>query len=161
MVYKRKGLKVNLIELLSTGLYIGYVPVAPGSFGSIWAIPLGVFLSTLSPLGMVIAGSVLILLSIYLSGEAEVFFGREDPGEVVVDEIVAFSILLYFLPFRLIDIFLSFLIFRLVDIVKPFPIRWFEERFSGGWVVVADDLMASILTYFIWYGSVQLLHVID
>ncbi len=156
MVYERKRLKINLVELLSTGFYIGYMPVAPGSFGSIWAIPLGAFLSTLSSRGMVIAGFVLIALSIYLSGEAESFFGREDPGEVVIDEIVAFSILIYFLPFRLRDILLAFLIFRCVDIVKPFPICWLEKRFAGGWVVVADDLMASIPTYFIWYGVVQL-----
>jgi phosphatidylglycerophosphatase A len=84
-----------------------------------------------------------IALSIWVSGEAAVIFGRADPGQVVIDEVCGYLVTMFLIPPSLRNIILGFFLFRLFDIVKPPPERSLE-RLPGGFGIVADDVVAGI-----------------
>jgi len=135
----RKG----IAKLIATVFYVGLIPIAPGTFGTIAAIPLFYALS-FTPLYLYLAITVLIILiSVWASGVAEEIFGRTDPGEIVADEVCGYLVTMILVPVTLGNIFFGFLLFRLFDIAKPYPIRKFE-RLPGGWGIVMDDVMAGV-----------------
>ncbi|MCZ6639204.1 MAG: phosphatidylglycerophosphatase A [Candidatus Dadabacteria bacterium] len=135
----RKG----IAKLIATVFYVGLIPIAPGTFGTIAAIPLFYALS-FTPLYLYLAITVLIILiSVWASGVAEEIFGKTDPSEVVADEVCGYLVTMILVPVTLGNIFFGFLLFRLFDIAKPYPIRKFE-RLPGGLGIVMDDVMAGI-----------------
>ena len=129
---------------IATCGYLGYVPVAPGTFGS--AAGLAVFFlirSTGSITVEVTAILALFAIGIWSGTVAEHYFGGIDPAPVVMDEVVGMLITLAFLPVSVTGAFVGFLVFRLLDVVKPWPSARFE-RLPGGLGVMADDGMAAI-----------------
>jgi phosphatidylglycerophosphatase A len=88
--------------------------------------------------------SVLTLLAVYASGEAERIFDRKDSPRIVIDEIVGLLWALFLVGPTLYRIAAAFFLFRLFDIVKPPPARWCQDRLPGGWGVVMDDVAAGI-----------------
>jgi phosphatidylglycerophosphatase A len=129
---------------IATCGYIGYAPVAPGTFGS--AAGLVAFaLVRSSGSGVVEAVTivVLFLVGIWSGTEAEHYFGGIDPGPVVMDEVVGMLITLAFLPVTWIGAVVGFLVFRVLDVYKPWPAGRFE-RLPGGLGVMADDGMAAV-----------------
>ena len=88
--------------------------------------------------------SVLTLLAVYASGEAERIFDRKDSPRIVIDEIVGLLWSLALVGPTIGRIVLAFFLFRIFDIVKPPPARWFQDRLPGGWGVVMDDVAAGI-----------------
>ena len=142
----------TVIKLVATGLGSGYSPFAPGTAGTLVAIPLYLALSSLSwPLYLVTV-SALTLLAVYASGEAERIFDRKDSPRIVIDEIVGFLWSLAFVAPTGWRITAAFFLFRIFDILKPPPARWCQDRLPGGWGVVGDDVMAGI-----WANVVLLL----
>ena len=134
----------NLILALSTGGGIGKIPVAPGTFGTLWGIPICFGLSRIdaaASLGVIVAFT---LGAIWVAGEAEKRLGSKDPGPIVIDEIAGFMVTLWGLPFTVSTAVGGFFIFRLLDIVKPFPIRRLEKQLPGGAGVVLDDVAAGV-----------------
>jgi phosphatidylglycerophosphatase A len=128
--------------LVATVLGVGYVPVAPGTFGS----AAGLLLWLVLPASLVVqAGVILVLFAVgsWSGTVAEQHFGRTDPGQVVIDEVVGVLITLFMNPVGWRGAFLGFLLFRVADIVKPFPANRFE-RLHGGVGVMADDAMAAV-----------------
>lgn len=128
---------------IATCGYIGYVPVAPGTFGS--AAGLAVFYAvraTASPLVETAVTVLLFLVGIWAATEAEHVLGV-DPGPVVVDEVVGMLMTLAFLPVTPLGALVAFLVFRVLDVFKPWPARGFESL-PGGLGVMADDGMAGI-----------------
>jgi phosphatidylglycerophosphatase A len=127
---------------IATCLGIGYIPFASGTFGSaagllVWmALPR----SATIQLGTI---AVLIAVGSWSAGVAERHFGRTDPSQVVVDEVVGMLVTLAFNPVSLFGVVAGFLLFRLTDIVKPYPARRLE-KLPGGLGVIADDCMAAI-----------------
>ena len=136
-------MKNSIAKLIATVFYVGLIPIAPGTFGTIAAIPLFYALS-FTPLYLYLAITVLIILiSVWASGVAEEIFGKTDPGKVVADEVCGYLVTMILVPVTLGNIFFGFLLFRLFDIAKPYPIRKFE-RLPGGWGIVMDDVMAGV-----------------
>lgn len=135
----------QLVQAIATGFYVGYLPVAPGTAGSI----VGVLVSALfsrSP----ICAQVGLLLSLFMLGVVSStlvsqWLGADDPPVVVIDEIVGMSCALFALPFEVGVVLAAFLLFRVFDILKPSPIRALE-RLPGGWGIMCDDLAAGLLT---------------
>ena len=72
--------------------------------------------------------------------------GTSDNGMIVIDEVVGLWIAMWGLPFTFQTAVLGFILFRLFDVVKPFPVRWIEQRVPGGWGVMLDDVSAGIYT---------------
>ena len=130
--------------ILATGFGVGYSPVAPGTLGTLVAIPIYYFLSeNPSPLyEITLIG--FFFLSVWISENAEAFFGKKDDPRIVIDEVMGFLITMLWLPKTIFFIILGFFLFRFFDIVKPFPIRHLERQLKGGFGVVLDDVMAGI-----------------
>jgi len=129
---------------IATCGYLGYVPVAPGTFGS--AAGLAVFFlvrSTGSIAVEVTAILALFAIGIWSGTVAEHYFGGIDPAPVVMDEVVGMLMTLAFLPVSVTGAFVGFLVFRVLDVLKPWPSARFE-RLPGGLGVMADDGMAAI-----------------
>lgn len=139
----------TLIMALATGLYTGYLPKAPGTWGSLVALPLHLMLIRLEPLAYGLSLAGFILLAIMIAGSAEKICDRKDPGIIVIDEIAGMLIALIAAPPDFRGWLLAFLLFRLFDILKPFPIGWIDRRVQGGVGIVLDDLMAGLYTLII------------
>jgi phosphatidylglycerophosphatase A len=128
---------------LAAGFGAGYSPIAPGTAGTLVAIPIYFFLSFIpSPL-YELTIITFFFLSSWISEKAQREWGRRDHPRIVIDEIVGFLITMLWLPKTILFIILGFFVFRFFDIIKPPPIR-FLERMKGGYGVVLDDVMAGI-----------------
>jgi phosphatidylglycerophosphatase A len=135
---------------MATGLGLGYFPVAPGTAGSALGLALVVAFrqAALDPLRWAVAltafAGLLFVLGVWSGGKAEKVFARVDPPQVVIDEVVGQMITFIATP-RLTwtGLMAGFILFRAFDIVKPFPARR-AERFSGGWGIMLDDLVAGL-----------------
>jgi phosphatidylglycerophosphatase A len=139
--------------ILATGFGVGYSPIAPGTLGTLIAIPVYYFLSEIpSPLYEVTLIGF-FFLSVWISENAETFFGRKDDPRIVIDEMIGFLITMLWVPKTTRFIIIGFFLFRFFDILKPFPIRHLERRLKRGWGVVLDDVMAGV------YANI-LLHLI-
>ncbi len=130
--------------LLATGCYAGYVPVAPGTFGTLVAIPLCYLLSRVDPVQAVLLLGLFTGFAVWISGKAEDLFNSKDSSLIVIDEIAGLLVTLFLIPWSIKSVAVGFFLFRLIDIVKPFPIRWLEQKLSGGWGIVLDDVAAGI-----------------
>jgi phosphatidylglycerophosphatase A len=124
----------------------GLFPFAPGTVGSLVGVL--IYLATRSwPLAMQAALVLAVaLVGTWASGVAAAHFGREDPGQVVIDEVAGQLLTLLATGASTAGIVLGFLLFRVFDIVKPWPARQFE-RFPGGYGIMADDLMAGVYAH--------------
>ena len=131
---------------LATGGYIGFIPFAPGTFGSLLGIPLFYFMSSLLLLSAFSFMFVFILFSIWVAGKAEKSLKTKDPGCIVIDEMAGMGVTFLVIPFNLYLAILGFLVFRFFDILKPFPVNYLEKRFTGGLGVVIDDVAAGIMS---------------
>ena len=134
----------RLAVFLATCGYIGYAPVAPGTFGS--AAGLAIFVLVRSSGSMVVELAtigVLFAIGVWSGTEAEHHFGGVDPGPIVLDEVVGMLITLALLPVNVTGAIVGFLIFRALDVVKPWPAGRFE-RLPGGLGVMSDDGMAAL-----------------
>ncbi len=134
----------RFIVILATGFGVGYSPVAPGTLGTLIAIPTYYFLSEIpSPLYEVTLVGFLFL-SVWVSGNAERLFGKEDDQRIVIDEVIGFLITMLWVPKTIWFMLIGFFLFRFFDILKPFPIRRLEKRLKGGFGVVLDDVAAGV-----------------
>ena len=135
---------------IATCGYLGYVPVAPGTFGS--AAGLVVFAAVRWSGSPALELAVIILLfavGVWSANAAERHFGGVDPAPVILDEVVGMLITLAFLPVNVTGAVVGFLLFRLFDVVKPWPANRLEAV-HGGLGVMADDAMAGV------YGNVAM-----
>jgi phosphatidylglycerophosphatase A len=141
---------------IATCGYIGYAPIAPGTFGS--AAGLAVFYAVRmsgSTVVEVAAIMLLFVIGIWSGTEAEHHFGGVDPGPVVLDEVVGMLITLAFLPVNVVGAIVGFLVFRVLDVFKPWPSAQLEHL-PGGLGVMADDGMAAIYGNLIMRGLILL-----
>jgi phosphatidylglycerophosphatase A len=138
----------------ATGFGLGYFPFAPGTLGTLIAIPVYYFLSNISSPIYEITLIAFFFLSSWISENAERYFGKKDDPRIVIDEVMGFFITMLWVNKTLPSILIGFLLFRVFDILKPFPIRRLEKRWKGGFGVVLDDVLAGI------YGNI-ILHLIE
>ena len=127
---------------LVTALGIGYVPFAPGTFGSAAGLVLWL---VLPPSAFAQAAAIVTLFAIgsWGAGIAERYFGTTDPSAVVIDEVMGMLITLFLNPVGWAGAFGAFLLFRIFDVIKPYPANRLE-RLPGGVGVMADDAMAAV-----------------
>jgi len=142
------------VLFLATGFFVGTVPFAPGTFGSIIGLPVCFLISRLNIYLSVIWTLLFIIFAIWVAAAALKILKKEDPAEIVIDEIAGLIVTFVGLPFTLKTAIAGFIIFRAFDIFKPLPIRTLEEKVAGGPGVVLDDVMAGI------YGNIVLRLVI-
>jgi len=138
--------KDEAVVFLATGFYIGKIPFAPGTFGTILGLPLCFFLAGLELPWAIGCTMLLIVLAVWIANDAEKILQKKDPGCIVIDEIAGMAVTLVGLPFNLTTALIGFIIFRILDISKPFPIRALDKRVAGGVGIVIDDVAAGIFT---------------
>jgi len=121
---------------------IGHIPVAPGTFGTLIALLALFFLRPTFP-AMLMMTIVTFILGIFSAQSAEAVLGKDDPGQVVIDEVAGYFVTMLFFDPNVVNLVISFFLFRFFDIVKPPPIRHIEKKFKGGLGIMLDDVIAG------------------
>ena len=130
--------------VFATCAYVGYVPIAPGTFGSAAGLAtLWLLRGTGSGSAEAAAIVAVLLLGVWSASAAERHFRRVDPGQVVIDEVFGMLVTLAFIPVGVGGAIVGFFLFRALDILKPWPARRLEAL-PGGWGIMADDGMAAL-----------------
>jgi phosphatidylglycerophosphatase A len=132
------------IKLLVTGFYTGYIPVVPGTAGSLIGVALYLGVSRLPWYFYLLILIGLFFLGVGASNQATIhFFKERDSRRIVIDEICGLLVTMFLIPLSIKLIIIGFLIFRFVDILKPPPLRRIEEL-PGGWGIMTDDILAGV-----------------
>ena len=139
-------MRLKISEWIATCFKVGYLPFAPGTWGSIFAILLWWLL--LKDLNTYIFGAIIIiflLIGIVVSNIIIDQSGDHDPSYIIIDELVGQWLALFLIPDGFFNIAISFILFRFFDIIKPWPIRLIE-KLPKGLGVMSDDLTAGLIT---------------
>ncbi|MCC6847797.1 MAG: phosphatidylglycerophosphatase A [Deltaproteobacteria bacterium] len=136
----------RVVLFLASGSYLGYAPIAPGTFGSLLALPLLVGLGHASlPAWAVVALIVAVsLAAMPICGRAGRIHGHADSSRIVLDEVCGMLIAGALVPPTARSLAIAFAAFRLFDVLKPFPAGHFDRHLKNGVGVVADDLVAGV-----------------
>lgn len=137
------------MSFLALGLGSGLAPVAPGTFGTLAAIPFYLLIAQTPLLIQMVIIVASFLVGIYLCGEAARKLGVHDHPAIVWDEFVGYWLTMWVVPLMGAELSLwlviwGFILFRLFDIVKPWPIRWLDKHIHGGLGIMLDDILAGI-----------------
>jgi phosphatidylglycerophosphatase A len=147
---KQRAVKQDIYTILGSVLGIGFIPVMPGTFGTLAAamlyltIPETWLTSFPEVIYTGIAIVVMFFIGVWVSTKAEAKLGH-DAGSIVIDEFVAYFICVLFLPKSYLMAVYTFAIFRVFDIAKPQPIR-LTQKLKAGWGIMVDDLLAAVFT---------------
>jgi phosphatidylglycerophosphatase A len=144
-------------HFVALGFGAGLSPVAPGTVGTLVAIPIAALLWHIGHDAAFVA--VLLALTaagVWAAGRTTRDLGRDDDGAIVIDEIAAFLALLFLVGDGVVRIAYAFVLFRLFDIVKPPPIGWLDAHVKGGPGVMLDDFVAAALAAFVYAVTVRL-----
>jgi len=146
----------RLCKLIATVFYIGYLPIAPGSIGSLVALFFYYFIKQDSYL---VGASILVslILGLLTARKAEELFELEDASQIIIDEFTGMLVSLYLLPPTMGYIVSAFLLFRFFDIIKPEPIKTLE-KLKGSAGIMADDLMAGVYANLVLQAVYRLFH---
>jgi len=137
---------------IATSGFAGYLPGAPGTWGSIVAILLWYALQlVIEPLFIVGLTVVLFFIGVWVAKDISRYEEEEDPSHIVIDELVGQWIPLWFLPVTPMYILMAFILFRIFDIAKPWPVSMFD-RIPGGWGIMLDDIAAGVYALLILEG---------
>ncbi len=139
----------NPIHFLALGFGSGLAPKAPGTFGTLAAIPLLFLANFFSSLQYGLVIIFMAIAGIYICGKAAKDAGVHDHGAIVWDEIVGLMITLFMFPLTWQTILVGFLLFRFFDILKPWPISYLDKHCTGGFGIMIDDVVAGV---FAWLG---------
>ena len=136
--------RTRLILVLATWGGAGYLPGAPGTWGTLAALPLWWLLALQGPLGYALGFAALLVISVAVAGPAQSLLGQVDHPAIVIDEAVGLLVTLAGVPLSWPWAFYGFVAFRTMDILKPWPIRWLSQG-TGGLEVVLDDVAAGVM----------------
>jgi len=139
-----KKLQDFVVTALATGFGLGFMPVAPGTFGTLLGIPFAYFLHFRGPAPYMLVTFIFSLFAIVISELASRLFGEADSPKIVIDEVAGFLVTMTWLPATWQSFLLGFLLFRLFDALKPGPIGYLDRKVKGGLGVVVDDLAAGL-----------------
>lgn len=150
----------SVIMAIATGCWVGNLPKAPGTWGSLFALLPWLFFRDLSLPYYLLVLIIVFIIGFFAAGSAEKILDRADAGPIVIDEILGMFITLTLAPDHPVAWLLGFALFRIFDISKPYPVSWFDQRVHGGIGIMMDDVVAGIYALislqFLWYlaGSI-------
>ena len=137
-----------ILNFILTGFYIGKIRYAPGTFGTLLAIPIFLLIYDLSLIIKISFVFLLFLISLFLldlSYKKKIFKNIDDKS-IVIDEVIGYLIFIIFFDNTLPILLASFLIFRLFDILKPYPIYLIDKKMKNAFGVILDDIIAGIFS---------------
>jgi len=138
-------------DLLALGFGSGLAPVAPGTAGTVVAIPLYFLLQPLALHIYLMLVTGLFLIGIPLCAHTARRLGVHDHPGIVWDEIVGYLVTMTFAPPGWLWIVAGFVLFRLFDVLKPWPIKWLDRKVGGVFGIMVDDLLAGIVAAVVLY----------
>ena len=131
--------------IAATWFGIGLIRPAPGTWGSLAALPFAwVMVQLGGPVTLMVATAAVFALGCWASDVYERASGRKDPGSVVIDEVAGQWLVLIVAPLEPLYYLAGFLVFRLCDIAKPWPASWADRKVSGGLGIMLDDVLAAL-----------------
>ncbi len=133
------------IKLVSTFFFTGYLPLIPGTFGSLVGVGIFCLLAKSNFLIYFLVILGITFFGLFTCGKMEKILGKKDPGCIVIDEVMGMLVALSFMPFNFKIIILGFLIFRILDTLKPYPADKLQYL-HGSLGVMGDDLVAALYT---------------
>jgi phosphatidylglycerophosphatase A len=147
----------NPVHFLSLGFGAGLVPYAPGTAGTVVALPIYAIIQLLPLSYYLVFLLMTTLVGFIICHYTATVLGRDDPPQVVWDEMVGYWVTMALAPHGWRWAIFGFVLFRAFDIVKPWPIRWVERAFPGGLGIMLDDIVAGIyaavcIQIFVWIG---------
>ena len=134
----------TVIKMISSGLYAGYSPIAPGTIGSMWGVLIYLQLKDF-PIIYAVVTVLLFVIGFLICGRAEKVFDKKDSPRIVIDEIASMCLVYFFIRPSFFMVASGFVIFRIFDIIKPPPARRLE-KFAGSHGVMLDDIVAAVYT---------------
>ena len=141
---------------VATAAYVGFAPVAPGTFGSMAGLLVyGAVRLSGGPVAESVAMAVSLVAGLWSAGVVERLLGK-DPGPVVIDEVLGMLVTLAFLDVNPIGALVGFFVFRVLDVIKPFPAGRLEHL-HGGAGIMLDDAMAGIYGNLVMRGLIALM----
>ena len=150
-------MKINILEkFLGSGFYSGYIPFAPGTFGSLVALSIYLIPGMENPTILLILISLFSVLGISIGTKFETIYGK-DPKQCTIDEMVGTWITLLFIPKKILLILMAFIIWRVFDIIKPFPAN-VAEKLNGGFGIMLDDVISAIYALLISHLIINLIN---
>ena len=135
----------NPVHFLALGFGSGLIPLMPGTFGSVAAIPLIVAMSFVDIYAFLAITVVSFLLGIFLCGKTADDMKMHDHGSIVWDEVAGMMVVFIAVPTTALNLIIGFLLFRFFDILKPWPIREFDKKVHGGFGIMIDDIIAGAM----------------
>lgn len=133
------------LTLIVTWFGAGLSPVAPGTVGSLAALPFAWLIATQgAPWMLLPAAAVVFLIGWWASDAYCRMAGLKDPGRIVIDEVAAQWITLSVAPPEVVPYVVGFVLFRIFDMLKPWPVSWADRRIGGGFGVMIDDVVAAV-----------------
>jgi len=145
----------NPVLWLAFGFGSGLAPRAPGTAGTLMAIPLFLLLDQLSFTGYLVATALVTLVGVWICERASRVLGVHDHPGIVWDEFAGFLIAMAIAPDGWVGIVAGFALFRLFDIWKPWPIGWVDRQVHGGLGIMLDDVLAGLMAVVVFYIAAQ------
>jgi len=141
----------NPIHFLALGFGSGLAPKAPGTFGTLMAVPLVILVSPIESFYLALIIVLMSITGVYICGKAAADAGVHDHGAIVWDEIVGLLITMFMMPISWQSIVTGFILFRFFDILKPWPISYLDKNCHGGFGIMIDDIVAGFVSlFFMW-----------
>jgi phosphatidylglycerophosphatase A len=150
----------RVILFLASAAYVGYIPVASGTWGTLVAFPLFWIFEPWRHLsiGLYLGGYIaLVALACWIAGRADTILQQHDSHAIVIDEVVGYLAATLFMAPTWENTLIAFFIFRLFDVIKPFPAGLIDRRVPGGTGVVLDDVVSGIYANLVTRTVVALL----
>ncbi len=150
----------SIATWLATWFHVGHLPKAPGTFGSIAALPFAWILMTSGgPWLLLLATIFVFILGLWAAKRYMAEVGEHDPGAIVIDEVAGQWLTLLAAPLTPFAYLLGLAAFRFFDIVKPWPIGWLDRHASGAFGVMIDDIAAAFYAGIVVFLAVGLLNL--
>lgn len=143
-LFKKSKSNEKIILLIAAWFGTGFIPFAPGTWGSLAALPFAAGAYSLGIISSCLSLVLIIVFSIWISGNASKILKMEDPSAVVIDEVAGIFVTMFLIPVSWTGIIAGFILFRFFDILKPFPAGLVDRKVKGGTGIVLDDILAGV-----------------
>ena len=147
----------NPLHFLAVGFGSGLVPIMPGTFGSLAALPILVALSSASIWTFLAVTVLASVAGVVICGKTAQDMGVHDHGSIVWDEIAGMLITFLLVPITPVTLLIGFILFRLFDILKPWPIGFIDKHVHGGTGIMLDDIIAGLMACLVLHSAMFLL----
>jgi len=140
---------------LAFGLGSGLIRYAPGTWGTVMAIPLYLLIANLSAISYLTVCMLAFIYGCWVCGKVANELGVHDYNGIVWDEVVGFWLTMFAIPVSFSSVILGFILFRVFDVIKPPPILWVDRYVGGGTGIMLDDVLAGIAAWIILFLCYQ------